>query len=76
MTPHTDLCLVLGLVLAALSVPAFVAAYSDGRRPIAPVASGLIAAGLVAYALGTAQGAYALADVPEAFYRVVARFLP
>ena len=76
MTPHSDLCLVLGLVLFALAVPAFVAACSDHRRPIAAVAAALIAVGLVAYALGTAQGAYGPRDVPEAFFRVVARVLP
>lgn len=71
-----DLALVLGLVIAGVSVPAMIAAYSDSRTPRAPALVILIAGGLILYALTTRPGGYRLADVPEVFFGVVARFWP
>lgn len=71
----TDLALVSGLILAGLSVPGFLSAFADGRRPGAAAAALLIGGGLLAWAfLGRPEG-YALGEIPEAFVRVVARFV-
>ena len=43
----TDMALILGLVLAAFSVPSMVSAYSDGRAPRASALTILIAGGLI-----------------------------
>ena len=72
----TDLALILGLVLAALSVPSLVSAYSDDRPPLAPLAILAAGAGLVIYALIAHPQGYALADVPAVFFEVIARFIP
>lgn len=72
----TDLALILGLVLAALAIPSMVSAYSDGRAPRASALTILIAGGLIGYALMTHPGGYAVADIPDVFFRVVARFWP
>jgi hypothetical protein len=71
-----DLALVLGLLIAFLSVPAMVSAYSDSRPPRAPALVLLIAGGLILYALTTQPGGYRVADIPEVFFGVVARFWP
>ncbi len=67
-----DLYLVIGLVLAAFSVPSILGAFADRRAPRVGALVLLIAGGLVGYALS--QQSYGLADVPEAFVRVVAYF--
>ena len=72
----TDLVLVLGLVLVVFAIPAAMSAYSDNRRPIAPLATLLISAGMIAYAYVTHPGGYAPGDVPEVFFAVVGRYMP
>lgn len=70
-----DLLLVIGLCLAAFSVPAVLSAVADGRAPRAPALTILIAGGMVLYALNSRPGGYTLSDVPEAFVRVIAGLL-
>ncbi|MEY8840645.1 hypothetical protein AB9K41_16615 [Cribrihabitans sp. XS_ASV171] len=67
--------LILGLVIGLLSIPAIISAYSDGRRPIAAILVLLISAGLVTLAARMRPGGYRLAEIPDVFYTVVARFL-
>lgn len=71
-----DLALVLGLVVAAFSIPSILSALSDGRSPRASMVTILIAGALILYAIATKPGGYTVADVPEAFFGVVARFMP
>lgn len=71
----SDLVLVLGLILVGLAIPAAMSAHSDGRRPIAPAATLLIAVGLIAFAYVAHPGGYAVRDVPGVFYSVVGRFM-
>lgn len=72
----TDLALVIGLVLGALSVPSILSAFSDKRAPRASALTILIAGGLVLYAMQTNAGGYQLSDVPDVFVRVVAKYMP
>ncbi len=70
-----DLALVLGLVLAVLSLPALVSALTDRR---APVAAGivLVAGGaLIVYALQSQPGGYEMRELPLVVARVVQGFL-
>lgn len=71
----SDLVLILGLILVALAIPAAMSALSDGRRPIAPAATLLIAVGLIVYAHVSHPGGYAVRDVPGVFYSVVGRVM-
>ena len=71
----SDLVLVLGLVLVVLAIPAAMSAFSDGRRPIAPAATLVIAVCLIAFAHVSHPGGYAVRDVPGVFYSVVGRVL-
>lgn len=71
-----DLALVLGLVIAAFSVPSILSALADSRAPRASALTVLIGGGLVLYALQQTPGGYALDSIPDVFVRVVARYMP
>ncbi|MCU9839848.1 hypothetical protein OEZ49_18910 [Ruegeria sp. WL0004] len=71
-----DSLFVAGLVLAAISIPAAVTAYSEGRRPVFGVVSMVVSAGMMIYASRLRPGGYALDDIPEVFFGVVARMIP
>lgn len=72
----SDLALVIGMVLAVLSVPSILSAVTDGRAPRASAVTILIAGGLVLYAIQSHPGGYMLADIPDVFARIAARYLP
>ncbi|WP_366523162.1 hypothetical protein [uncultured Tateyamaria sp.] len=68
--------LVLGIVLAGLSIPSMLSAISDQRAPRASAITVLIAGGLILLAIQTQPGGYRLEDIPDVFVRVVAQFIP
>ncbi|UWR22793.1 hypothetical protein [Sulfitobacter sp. S190] len=70
-----DLALVLGIILAAFSVPSILSALSDSRAPRASAITILIAGGLIMIALTGKPGGYQLADVPDVFVRVIGQYL-
>lgn len=69
---NTDLMLVIGIVLAVLSIPSMLSALNDGRAPRLAAITVLIAGGLVIVALSQKPGGYQVRDIPNAFYRVIA----
>jgi hypothetical protein len=71
-----DLALVFGIVLAVLSVPSIMSAITDGRAPRASALTILIGGGLILYAIQNHPGGFAMADIPDVFVRVAARYLP
>ena len=73
---NPDLFLVLGIVIAGFSIPSILSAVTEGRAPRASAVTILIAGGLVLYALQTKEGGYDLSDIPDAFVRVAAQFMP
>ncbi len=75
MEMDSHFLLILGLVIGFLAIPAIISAYSDGRRPVAAILVLLISAGLVVFASRMRPGGYRLAEIPDVFYTVVARFL-
>ncbi|MEP1768005.1 MAG: hypothetical protein ABJJ53_15375 [Sulfitobacter sp.] len=72
----TDLALVLGLIIAALSIPSVLSALADRRAPRASAITILIAGGLILFAIQGKPGGYALQQVPDVFVNVVARYMP
>ncbi len=75
MTIDTDLFVVVGLMVAALSLPSALSAFVDERRPyvaLLVIALGAIMVGLGIYA---AQGNYSLARVPHSFVEILARMI-
>lgn len=71
-----DLALTLGLVIGGFSIPSIMSAMTDGRAPRASALTILIAAALVIYALVAKPGGYTLAQIPDAFFGVLGRFMP
>lgn len=70
-----DLALVIGIILAALSVPSILSAISDKRAPRASAITVLIAGGLVVFAIQGKPGGYRLEQLPDVFVSVIARFI-
>ena len=71
----TDLILVVGLVLCALSVPSLLSAYAEGRAPRSGAVVMLIGGVLIVVALTQNPRGYTFADVPEVFFTVIGRYL-
>jgi len=70
---NSDLLLVVGLVLGALSLPSMISAFTDGRSPRMAAVLVVAATILIFLAIDGRPGGYAWADIPDAFVRVIAR---
>lgn len=71
----TDLALIIGVIIGALAVPAIVSAFSESRAPRAAAIAVLVAGGLIVFAVTSHPGGYALAELPDVFFRVVGRYV-
>lgn len=71
----TDLALIIGLVISLLAVPAILSAMSDGRAPRSAAIAVMVGGGLVVFAVASHPGGYAIADIPDVFFRVVGRYV-
>ena len=72
----SDLALVIGIVIAALTIPSILSALSDRRAPRASAITILIAGGLIVFAITGKPGGYQLEQLPDVFMNVVARYMP
>lgn len=72
---NSDLLLVIGIVLAAFSIPSLLSAYSESRPPRVAAVVVVGALALVAWALSTSPGGYSFAEIPKAFVRVIGSVL-
>ena len=72
----TDLALVIGIVVAAFSIPSILSALSDKRAPRASAITILIAGGLIVFAIQGKPGGYQLQQIPDIFVNVIARYMP
>ncbi|MEH6830128.1 hypothetical protein [Sulfitobacter sp.] len=72
----SDLALVIGLILAVLTIPSILSALSDRRAPRASAITILIAGGLILFAILGKPGGYQLDQLPDVFVNVVARYMP
>jgi hypothetical protein len=70
-----DLFLVIGVVIAVLTVPSLLSAFIEGRTPRAGAILVLISGTLIVLALSEKPGGYQLREIPDAFYRVAARVM-
>ncbi|MFG6530230.1 MULTISPECIES: hypothetical protein [unclassified Sulfitobacter] len=73
---NSDLAMVMGIVLAVLSIPSILSAVTDRRSPRASAITILIAGGLIVFALRENPGRYSFENLPEVFVSVAADFLP
>jgi len=70
-----DLPFVVGLILAAFSIPAIVNAISDKRWPKGSLLALIIGVGLVVYVVREEPEEYSLDTVDDVFVRVVAEYI-
>lgn len=70
-----DLLFVLGIVLGVFSIPSITSALLDGRPPRTPAVLILIGALMIGYAVQKKPGTYGFDTIPDAFSRVIARYL-
>ena len=71
----TDLFLVIGIVLCALSIPSMLSAFTESRVPRVGSILVLIGGVLVVLALTQRSVGYSFAEIPDVFYRVIGRYL-
>ena len=70
----SDLSLVAGICLFALSLPSFLNAYTHGRSPRVAALFAVIGLGLIVYANSARIGGYSVQEIPAAFSRVIGQF--
>ncbi len=71
----SDLMLVIGLIVCALSLPSVIGAISEGRAPRTASIAILVGGLLVVLALSRHPGGYAIDEIPQVFFRVIGRLL-
>jgi hypothetical protein len=75
MTIDTDLFVVVGLLVAALSLPSALSAFADERFPYVALLVFVLGLGTGALGIYGAQGDYSLARVPHSFVEILARIM-
>jgi hypothetical protein len=71
----TDLILVIGIVLCALSIPSLLSAYVEGRAPRAGAIMVFIGGVMVVVALTQHSRGYSFEEIPDLFFRVIGRYI-
>jgi len=71
----TDLALSIGMVLAVVSVPSLLSAFSEARAPRFAAGMIFVAGGLIVWAVTTRPGGYSLGDLPHVLISVIARYI-
>lgn len=71
----TDLMLVSGIILAVLSIPAMLSAFSEGRAPRLGAIVVLIAGILIFIAVSERPSGYNFPELPQVFGRVFSRLV-
>jgi Na+/proline symporter len=72
---NSDIMLVVGIILAVMSLPALIGALSEGEAPRAGAIVAMIATGLITFAIMSKPSGYAIGDIPEVFLRVIGRLI-
>lgn len=70
----TDLIFVVGVIVAAVSVPSIITSFIDQRSPRAGAIGVLVGGGFIVFASMNKVGGYALNDVPELVVQVIGNF--
>ncbi|PCD75690.1 hypothetical protein CLN94_12995 [Pseudothioclava arenosa] len=71
----SDLLLFIGLILVVLAIPAIFSALTQSYSPRGGAFLVVIGGGLIILALSTKSGGYTAAQIPEAFFGVIRRFI-
>lgn len=69
----SDLFLIVGIIIAGMSVPAVISAFSESRPPRAAAVTLVIGGSLILFAVTERPGGYRMEEIPDVFARVVNR---
>ena len=69
----SDLLLVVGVILSAVSIPSIVGALADGRAPRMALVTVLVGGTCIVVAIR--GNSYTISEIPDAFVRVIGRYL-
>ncbi|MFV2001618.1 MAG: hypothetical protein ACC619_01405 [Paracoccaceae bacterium] len=70
-----DFLLVLGIILAILSVPAMISAYASSQKPRSALVMLVLGGGLISWAVYQQPNTYSLDGLPELFVSVLANLI-
>jgi len=70
-----DLLLTIGIIIGVLTLPAFVAAWRDGRAPRAGAILLVVAGVLIVLASQRKPGGYVLGEIPGVIVGTISRLL-
>ncbi|MGM0661138.1 MAG: hypothetical protein ACQEUH_08180 [Pseudomonadota bacterium] len=70
-----DLALSIGMVLAVVSLPSLLSAFSEARAPRLAALMIIVASGSMIWAATTKPGGYSLGDLPYVLISVIARYI-
>jgi len=70
-----DLVFVIGIVIGGLSIPLLLAAFTDGRLPRAAILLILVSMGMIGFAVLNQPAGYPIAEIPNVFVDVIARYV-
>ena len=71
----SDLSLVVGLILVAITIPSLLSAWTEGRPPRVGAVLSLSGLALVVFALADNPGRYSFDNLPDVFSRVYRRYV-
>jgi len=71
----TDLFFVIGIIVCGFAIPSVLSAFSESRPPRAAAIMVMIGGGLIALAVWQRPNTYSIQDIPDAFVRVVGRYI-
>ena len=72
---NSDLFLVFGLIISGLALPAIIGALVDSRVPRGAAIMVMIGGGMIAVALIGKPSGYSFQEIPQAFTRVIGKFV-
>lgn len=70
-----DLAFIIGIILAVFSVPSIMASITEGRAPRVAAFTIILGGVLILWAITDKPGGYRFQDIPDAFVRVVGKYL-
>jgi hypothetical protein len=71
----TELILIVGVVVAVMSIPAIISAFGASRPPRAATVTAVIGGALIVFAISQHPGGFRAQDLPEITARVIDRYL-
>ncbi len=71
----SELLLIIGVVVAVMSVPAVISAFGAGRPPRAATVAAVVGGALIVSAIAMHPGGFKAQDLPEIAARVIDRYL-